>query len=355
MDSTSIKKTLTPKELPDGNNLPFGKIFSDHMFTMDYTKGVGWHSPKILPYGPIEIDPSMMVLHYGQAVFEGLKAYKTSTGDINLFRPHKNFERMNISNSRFCIPEVDVDYCVECTKEIVRFDKDWVPSVEGTSLYIRPFIVATDTYLGVQPSDTYKFIILLSPVGSYYKEGINPVKIFVESKYVRAVKGGVGFAKSPGNYASSLKAQVEAQSKGYTQVLWLDGIEKKYIEEVGTMNVFFCLGDEVITPSLDSGSILSGITRDSTIELLKSWNIKVIERKISIDEIFEAHKNNKLHEAFGTGTAAVVSPIGELILNDKSIVINNNKTGLLSNKLYTTLTDLQYGKKEDTMGWIVKI
>ncbi|MEN8906113.1 MAG: branched-chain amino acid aminotransferase [Clostridiales bacterium] len=350
-----ITKISTPKKIPNGNDLSFGKIFSDHMFTMDYSEGIGWHSPKIIPYGPIEIDPSTMVLHYGQAVFEGLKAYKTSLGDINLFRPHKNFERMNISNERLCIPKVDVDYCVECIKELVNLDKNWVPSVNGTSLYIRPFIISTDVYLGVRPSKTYKFIILLSPVGAYYKEGINPVKIFVENNYVRAIKGGVGYVKTPGNYAASLKSQMEAQEKGYTQVLWLDGIKKKYIEEVGTMNVFFYIGDEIITPSLESGSILSGITRDSTIQLLKKWNLKVVERKISIDEVFSARKENQLKEAFGTGTAAVISPIGQLVFKDTSIEINNNKIGDLSNKLYSTFTNLQYGKIEDDMNWIVKL
>jgi branched-chain amino acid aminotransferase len=355
MQETKILKSKNPKPIPDGNNLPFGTIFTDHMFIMDYTEDKGWHNPKILPYGSIEIDPSMMVLHYGQAVFEGLKAYRTPENEINLFRPNKNFERMNLSNERLCIPKVDVDYCVKCIKELVAIDKAWVPSVEGTSLYIRPFVVATDTYLGVRPSKTYKFIILLSPVGAYYKEGINPVKIFVEKKYVRAIRGGVGYVKTPGNYASSLKSQVEAQSKGYTQVLWLDGIERKYIEEVGTMNVFFRIDNEVITPSLDSGSILSGITRNSTIELLKKWNIKVVERKLSVDEVLAAAKNNKLIEAFGTGTATVISPIGQLIINDETIEIGNNKIGELSSKLYKTMTDLQYGLIEDNMDWIVKI
>ena len=234
-----VERTGTPKAKPDQNNLGFGDYFSDHMFIMDYTEGKGWHDPRIVPYAPLALDPSTMVLHYGQAIFEGLKAYKTKDGRILLFRPHRNMERANISNSRLCIPPLDVDFAVEAIKAVVREDQDWIPDAEGTSLYIRPFIIATDPYLGVRPSLTYKFMVILSPVGAYYPEGIDPVKIYVESQYVRAVKGGMGYVKTPGNYAASLIAQVEAKKKGYTQVLWLDGVEKKYIEEVGTMNVFF--------------------------------------------------------------------------------------------------------------------
>ncbi|MDH7479870.1 MAG: branched-chain amino acid aminotransferase, partial [Syntrophomonadaceae bacterium] len=247
----AVERTKTPKPKPDQNNLAFGQYFTDHMFIMDYTEGKGWHDPRIVPYGPIHLDPSTMVFHYGQAIFEGLKAYKAKDGRILLFRPRKNMERVNFSNERMCIPSIDVDFGVEAIKAIVSVDRDWVPEAEGTSLYIRPFIISTDPYLGVRPSLTYKFIIILSPVGAYYPEGINPVKIYVEDKYVRAVKGGIGFAKTPGNYAASLKAQVEAKEKGYTQVLWLDGVERKYVEEVGTMNVFFKIGEEVATPSLE--------------------------------------------------------------------------------------------------------
>ena len=283
------------------------------MFVMDYTAGIGWHNPTIMPYQPMLFNPATMVFHYGQASFEGLKAYKTKSGKINLFRPHKNMERMNRTHQRLCIPEIDVDFAVEAIKKLVSIDSEWVPKCEGTSLYIRPFVISTDSYLGVKPSDTYKFFVIMCPVGAYYPEGLNPVKIFVETNYVRAARGGIGNAKTPGNYAASLKSQVEAQKKGYTQVLWLDGVERKYVEEVGTMNVFFVINNEVITPSLQSKTILDGITRNSTIALLKSWNIPVREESISIEEIFAYQQNNSLNEAFGTGTAAVISPIGQLI------------------------------------------
>ncbi|MCX7923451.1 MAG: branched-chain amino acid aminotransferase [Clostridia bacterium] len=349
-----IQRTTTPKQKPEQNNLGFGNHFTDHMFIMDYTEGKGWHDPRIVPYAPLELDPSTMVLHYGQAIFEGLKAYKTQDGRILLFRPHKNMERVNISNDRMCIPQIDVDFAVEAIKSIVLVDKDWIPDAEGTSLYIRPFIIATDPFLGVRPSLTYKFMIILSPVGAYYPEGINPVKIYVESEYVRSVKGGVGFAKTIGNYAASLKAQMEAKKKGYTQVLWLDGVEKKYIEEVGTMNVFFKINGEVVTPSLE-GSILPGITRQSTIELLTSWGIKVVERKISIEELYDVHAKGLLEEAFGTGTAAVISPIGEFNWNNNKILVNEGKTGELSAKIFDAITGIQSGKLEDKMKWTYEV
>ncbi|ABN52090.1 MAG TPA: branched-chain amino acid aminotransferase [Hungateiclostridium thermocellum] len=350
----SIQKTQNPKNKPDQDNLGFGQIFTDHMFIMDYTEGKGWHDPRIVPYGPLSLEPSTMVFHYGQAVFEGLKAYKTEDGRILLFRPRKNMERINISNERVCIPKIDVDFAVEACKTLVSVDRDWIPEAEGTSLYIRPFIISTDPFLGVRPSWTYKFIIILSPVGAYYKEGINPVKIYVESEYVRAVKGGTGYAKTPGNYAASLIAQVKAKELGYTQVLWLDGVEKKYIEEVGTMNVFFKINGEVITPSLD-GSILAGITRESTIELLRASGIKVTERKITIEEIYNAHEAGTLEEAFGTGTAAVISPIGELSWNGKVIKINDGKIGETASFVYNTITGIQSGKIEDKFGWTVEV
>jgi branched-chain amino acid aminotransferase len=349
-----IEKSTSPKQKPDQSNLGFGQFFTDHMFVMDYTRGIGWHDPKIIPYGPLLLDPSTMVFHYGQAIFEGLKAYKSDAGKILLFRPKKNMERVNISNDRLCIPEIDVDFAVNAIKTLVSLDKGWIPDAKGTSLYIRPFIIATDPFVGVRPSNTYKFLVILSPVGAYYKEGLNPVKIFIETKYVRAVKGGIGYAKTPGNYASSLKAQEEAHDKGYSQVLWLDGLERKYIEEVGTMNVFFKINGEVITPSLE-GSILPGITRDSTITLLKSWGIKVNERKITIDELYNAQANGTLEEAFGTGTAAVISPIGEFNWNDKIITVTEGKIGELSQKLYNAITSIQSGKAEDPFNWTVEV
>jgi branched-chain amino acid aminotransferase len=352
--SIKIEKTLTPKQKPDQNELGFGEHFSDHMFIVDYTEGKGWHDARVIPYAPLMIDPATMVLHYGQAVFEGLKAYKAKDGRILLFRPQRNMERINISNDRLCIPPIDVDFAVEALKTTVKVDQDWIPQAEGTALYLRPFIIATDPYLGVRPSHTYQFIIIMSPVGAYYPEGINPVKIYVENEYVRAVRGGLGVAKTPGNYAASLKAQVEAKYKGFTQVLWLDGVEKKYVEEVGTMNVFFVIDDEVITPSLE-GSILAGITRESTIALLKDWGVKVTERRLSIQELYDAHARGSLNEAFGTGTAAVISPIGELTWDGKQITINNGKIGELSARVYNTITGIQNGSLDDTFGWTVEI
>ena len=350
----SITKTQNPKAKPDQNDLGFGKFFTDHMFIMDYSIEKGWYDPRIVPYGPLEMDPSCMVLHYGQTVFEGLKAYRTTTDEILLFRPEKNMERVNISNDRLCIPQIDIDFAIKAVKELVAVDVDWIPSAPGTSLYIRPFIIATDNQVGVHPSHTYKFIIILSPVGAYYKEGINPVKIYVEPKYVRAVKGGVGFAKTAANYAASLKAQEEANAKGYTQVLWLDGIERKYIEEVGTMNVFFVIGDTIVTPALN-GSILSGITRDSSIDLLKEWGYDVQERQLSIAEICEANARGDLKEAFGTGTAAVISPIGTLDYDGDVIQINGGNIGPISQRLYDRITGIQSGVEEDTMGWTTPI
>jgi len=349
-----IQKTENPKPKPDQNNLGFGLYYTDHMFIMDYTEGKGWHDPRIVPYAPLEMDPATMILHYGQGTFEGLKAYKSTDGRILLFRPHSNAERMNISNERLCIPTIDPAFAVEAIKTLVRFEQEWIPEAEGTSLYIRPFVIATDPYLGVRPSYTYKFIIILCPVGAYYPEGIDPVKIYVEKDYVRAVKGGLGFTKTPANYAASLKAQEEAKEKGYTQVLWLDGIEKKYIEEVGTMNVFFKIDGEVITPVLE-GSLLSGITRDSTIQLIKSWGMNVSERKLSIEEVYEAQAAGKLDEAFGTGTAAVISPIGELNWGGNKITINGGKIGELSARIYDTVTGIQSGKLEDSLGWTVEV
>jgi len=354
MEEISIQRNQNPKPKPDQSALGFGQLFTDHMFIMDYEEGKGWHSPRIVPYGPMVLDPSVMVVHYGQATFEGMKAYRTADKQILLFRPYANMERMNISNERLCIPALDVEFAVSAIKRLVEVDEDWIPEAEGTSLYIRPFIFATDPYLGVRPSHTYSFMVILSPVGAYYPEGIDPVKIFVEETYVRAVKGGLGFTKTPGNYAASIKAQEVAKEKGYTQVLWLDGIENKYVEEVGTMNVFFKINGVVITPALE-GSILAGITRDSTIKLLKHWGVPIEERKISIQEIYEAHAQGKLDEAFGTGTAAVISPIGELNYKGQIISINDGKIGETSAKIYDTMTGIQNGVLADTFGWTSRV
>ncbi len=347
-----IIKSNELKKKPEGT-LGFGKYFSDHMFVMDYQDGK-WQNARIEKYGPLLMDPSMCTFHYAQETFEGLKAYKAVDGRTLLFRPNKNFARLNKSNERLCIPTFDEDFVLYALKELVKIDRDWIPTEPNTSLYIRPFCIATDETVGAHTSHNYKFIIILSPVGTYYKEGLNPVKIMVETNYVRAVKGGVGFAKTGGNYASSLRAQEDAAAKGYSQVLWLDGVERKYVEEVGTMNVMFKINGEVITPSLE-GSILAGVTRDSIIHVLKDMGVKVTERKISIDEVYEAYLNGTLEEAFGTGTAAVISPIGVLGWKDKVMTINNGETGPLSKKLYETLTGIQKGEIEDKFNWTVDV
>ena len=350
-----IERTKTPKKKPDENALGFGNYYTDHMFIMNYDEGEGWHDPRIVPYAPFELDPAAMVLHYAQEVFEGLKAYRSPNGEILLVRPDKNMERLNRSNDRLCIPQIDEAFAVEAIKTLVRVDEDWIPHAEGTSLYIRPFIFATDAHVGVHPAHHLIFSIILSPVGAYYPEGLNPVKIYVEDQFVRAVKGGVGFTKTGGNYATSLKAQDIAEKLGYTQVLWLDGVERKYVEEVGTMNVFFVLDGEVVTPSLETGSILSGITRMSCVDILKDWGYNVSERRISVDELVKAYDEGRLLEAFGSGTAAVISPIGELRVGDKVMEINHGEIGELSQKLYDELTGIQWGKRPDKFGWTVKV
>lgn len=356
MNEHDVEITLskTKKEKPQADQLEFGKVFTDHMFIMDYMQGQGWYNPRIVPYQPITLEPSAMIFHYGQSVFEGLKAYLTNQDEVILFRPEKNFERLNRSNDRLCIPEIDVDFALTALKQLISVDRDWIPKVEGTSLYIRPFVIATEPYLGVSVSDRYQFIIIMSPVGSYYKEGIHPVKIAVETQYTRTVRGGTGEAKTGGNYASSLKAQEVSEKLGYSQVLWLDGIEKKYIEEVGSMNVFFKINGEVITPALN-GSILQGVTRASIIELLQYWKIPVVERQISMQEIYDAYQAGQLEEAFGTGTAAVISPIGEFFWNDEKLIVNHGETGDVSKKVYDTLTGIQSGKLADPLGWVTKI
>lgn len=349
-----IEKTTSPKAKPDENNLSFGKIFTDHMFIMEYATGKGWHDPKIIPYQPISLEPSAMVFHYGQEMFEGLKAYKTKDGKTLLFRPDKNIERANNTNDRICIPQIPAEDFLQAIKAVVKIDEDWIPKKEGTSLYIRPFIIATDPYLGVRPADTYKFMIILSPVGAYYPTGLAPVKIWIEDDYVRAVKGGVGEAKTGANYVASLKSQVKAHDAGYSQVLWLDGVHRKYIEEVGAMNIFFKINGTVVTPELN-GSILPGVTRNSCVALCKKWGIPVEERKISIDEIFEAYNNGTLEEVWGTGTAAVVSPVGELRWEGHIMPIGNNAIGQITQKLYDTITGIQLGNVKDDMNWTVEV
>jgi branched-chain amino acid aminotransferase len=342
------------KEKPDQSKLGFGTIFSDHMFSMDYTPDKGWHAFRIAPYAPMALEPSTMFLHYAQGAFEGLKAYRTDSGNIQLFRPQENFKRLNRSCRRMCIPEIDEDFALDVLKKLLTIEKDWVPGQPETSLYIRPTIIAMDPYIGVRASYTYRFFIILSPVGAYYPEGFSPVKIQVTSDYVRAVRGGVGEAKTPGNYAASILAAEKAHKEGYSQVLWLDGVEQKYLEEVGSMNIFFVIEDEIVTPELN-GSILPGITRDSVIKLAKHWNDKVSEKKISIDELMQAHASGKLQEIFGAGTAAVISPVGEIKYGDQVITIAGGEVGPVARKYYNAITDIQYGKAEDPLGWIVAV
>jgi len=342
------------KERPDQNALGFGKYFTDYMFMMDYTTEKGWHDARIIPYGPIQLDPSMAVLHYAQETFEGLKAYRRNDGNVQLFRPEMNARRMMKSNERLCMPKVPEDIFIEALKALVSVEKDWVPSLEETSLYIRPFVYANEVALGVHPAASYQFVIILSPVGEYYKEGMSPIKIWVEDEFVRAVKGGTGFAKCGGNYAGGLAAQSKANQAGYAQVLWLDGNEKKYVEEVGSMNIMFLIDDEIVTAPID-GTILPGITRDSLIHILKDWGYKVSERRLSIDELMEAARTKRLKEAFGTGTAAVIAPIGELSYKNEQVQINNFETGELTQKIYDELTGIQWGKIKDSYGWTVEV
>jgi branched-chain amino acid aminotransferase len=347
----TIDKANRLKAKPDENKLGFGTIFTDHMFNMDYRVGKGWYNPRIEPYAPLVMEPSTMVLHYGQGVFEGLKAYRNKQGGIQLFRPRENFKRLNASNRKLCIPEIDEAFALDALKQLITVEQEWVPRAQGTSLYIRPTIIATDPFLGVRASFTYRFFIILCPVGAYYAEGFNPVKIMVTRDHVRAVRGGVGDTKTLGNYAASLLAGSEAHKAGYTQVLWLDGVEQKYVEEVGAMNIFFVIDDELITPML-SGSILPGITRASVLELGRTWGLKVSERKISIDEVVNAHTSGHLKEIFGSGTAAVISPVGELKYEETLITVGDGKVGPLARKFFQAIQDIQYGNTQGPQGWI---
>ncbi|MBI5969699.1 MAG: branched-chain amino acid aminotransferase [Deltaproteobacteria bacterium] len=364
MFKTGIEITKSPKTRLNAailENPGFGVYFSDHMFSMEYVSGA-WQNARIMPFGSIEVSPAMAVLHYGQAVFEGLKAFRSDGaeeagaggGAVNIFRPEKYHARLLRSCERLCIPPVSYDAFMAGITELVRIDKAWVPEKKGHSLYIRPFILATDEFLGVRVSETYRFLIIASPVGAYYKEGMNPVRLTTSGKYVRAAKGGLGEAKTPANYAASLLPAEEAKKKGFTQVLWLDGVERRYIEEVGTMNMFFVIGDELITPALD-GTILGGVTRASVLELAKDWGVKTVERRIGIDEVFEAAGKGTLKEAFGTGTAAVISSVGSISHEGREIKINDGKTGELSRKLFDAITGIQCGAEPDHRGWRHKV
>jgi branched-chain amino acid aminotransferase len=352
-----VQKVDSDKRKPipqDHSKLGFGNVFTDHMFKMDYERGKGWQNPRIEPYQPLILDPAAMVLHYGQEAFEGLKAYFGKDDGVYLFRYKDNLARLNRSCNRLVMPTLDISTVSDALKQLVLLEKHWIPKSPGTALYIRPNIIAVDPFLGVRPAEKYLFYIIVGPVGAYFPEGFNPVSIYVSDKYVRAVRGGIGEAKTAGNYAASLRAQMEAKEQGFTQVLWLDAIERKYVEEVGTMNIFFKIGDEVITSPM-TGSILPGITRDSVIQVLKKWGVNIVERQLSIDEIIESQQKGTLEEVFGTGTAAIISPVGSIRYKEKDYKVNNAETGSLSQKLYDYILALQYGKEEDVFGWVEKI
>ncbi len=353
MQEIKIEKSKTLKQKPDFSKLGFGKYFTDHMFMMEYTEGEGWQNPRIVPFAPIPIHPASTVLHYGAEIFEGMKAYKTSDG-YQMFRPLENIRRMNDSAERLCLPALPEEFTLKALTELINLDYSWIPDQEGTSLYIRPFMYGNDETLGVHAVHHATFVIILSPVGAYYAEGLNPVKISIESEDVRAVRGGTGYAKCGGNYAASMRAGKRAAAKGFSQVLWLDGVERKYIEEVGAMNVMFKINGEIITPML-TGSVLPGITRKSCLEILKEWGYKVSERLISVDELISAAENGTLEEAWGTGTAAVISPIGHLVYKDVDHVVAGDKIGELAQRLYDELTGIQWGKVADKRDWCYKV
>lgn len=346
-----IIKREVLKEKPDFKNLGFGRIFTDYMFVMDYEEGKGWINPRIEPYGPISLEPSAMIFHYGQETFEGLKAYKNEKGEVRMFRMKDNLKRLNRSNDRMGMPEIDVDFVFEAIKTLVDLERDWIPTLPETSLYVRPFVIATDPFLGVRAASQYKLMVILSPVGAYYPEGMNPTKIYVEDQFIRAAVGGTGEAKTAGNYAASIKAFEKARAAGYSQVLWLDGKERKYVEEVGTSNAFFKIDSRIITAPLE-GTILPGITRDTAIRIMREWGFEVDERRITIDEVFEAERKGILEEVFATGTAAVISPIGSLTYKGEAIEINQMEIGTLTKKLYDTITGIQYGTVEDPYEWV---
>ena len=347
----SKEKKTPPKEV---SNLVFGKHFTNHMFLMEWHEGVGWHNARIEKYHPLTLEPSAIIFHYGQESFEGLKAYHTTSGSYVLFRPEQNFARMNRTAQRMCLPEIDVDFVLKALKELLRLDLEWVPQAEGTSLYIRPTLIATEAALGLKTSNSFLFFIILCPVGPYYPEGFNPIKILVSEKYTRAAPGGVGEAKTAGNYAASALAEKESREQGYTQVLWLDAVERKYVEEVGSMNIFFVINDEVVTPALN-GTILPGITRETVLELCQHWGWKASERRISIDEAVASIEDGSLTEIFGSGTAAVISPVGELSYQEKNYTIGDGTTGPKANRLFDEIMGIQYGKVQDIFQWLEPI
>ncbi|OGK89193.1 MAG: branched chain amino acid aminotransferase [Candidatus Rokubacteria bacterium GWC2_70_16] len=349
-----ITKVPIPRPKPKDSELGFGQIFTDHMFVANFQEEKGWYDPRVEPYAPIPLDPAAAVLHYAQAVFDGLKAFRGVDGKIRLFRPQKHVERLNLSAQRLCIPPLDPELSLASLVTLVGLERDWVPRKVGTSLYIRPTIIASEAFLGVRPAKSYIYFVILSPVGAYYPEGMAPVKIKVEDRYVRASEGGLGGAKTGGNYAASLLASEEAKHGGYTQVLWLDGVHRKYLDEVGTMNFMVKIGNEIITPPL-SGTILAGVTRDSSLALMRQWGLTVSERQVSIDEVVGAHRAGTLAEAWGTGTAAVISPVGELTYRGDRMAINGGRVGPVTQRLYDTIVGIQYGQAPDPHGWTVEV
>jgi branched-chain amino acid aminotransferase len=351
MDIETLPVSEKKARIEDESKLGFGSLFTDRMFVMEYEAGRGWYSARIIPYGPFSLDPACAVLHYAQEIFEGLKAFRRADGSIGMFRPRDNFERFNRSATRMCMPELDVDFVLKALKELIRLEAEWVPHSLGTSLYVRPTMIAVDPYLGVRPSNKYLFYIILSPVGAYYKNGFSPVKIWISDEYVRSSPGGTGEAKTGGNYAASLKASMEATAQGYDQVLWLDAVERKYVEEVGSMNMCFLYDGKVVTSPL-KGTILDGITRRSILSLVREMGFQVEERALSVDEIIEGAADGRLKEAFGTGTAAVVSPVGQFTFRDRTVTIGDGNMGELTGKLYETLTGIQYGQIADPHGWV---
>lgn len=349
-----VTRAEVKKPKPHDSDLSFGKVFSDHMAVMTYEAERGWSDARIVPYGPLSLDPAAAVLHYAQTVFDGLKAFRGADGAVRVFRPRQHVERLLCSAERLCIPAFNAERVLEMLLALVEIEQEWVPATEGTALYIRPIIIATEPFLGVRPASTYLLYIILSPVGAYYQEGMKPLRILVTDRYVRAVEGGVGAAKTAGNYAASLLAAEEAHAAGFSQVLWLDGVQRRYVDEVGTMNIMLRLGDEIVTPPL-SGTILPGITRDAALRLLREWGLTVTERPIAIDEVLAAARDRQLREVWGTGTAAVISPVGELSYKGESIVVNDGRIGEVTQRLYDTITAIQYARIPDTHGWLTPI
>lgn len=353
MNITVTKAPASRRAQAEIESPAFGEVFSDHMFLMEYRDG-GWGEAKLLPFGPLPMLPSMSALHYGQIVFEGLKAFRQKNGAVALFRPGKFYERFARSCRRLAIPTMSREQFIGAVTAVVREDAGWVPQKRGHSLYLRPFVFASESFLGVRASREYTFMVIASPVGNYYKEGVKPVRLTTSAEYIRAAKGGLGDVKTPANYAASLLAAEEAREQGFAQVIWLDAVERRYLEEVGAMNIFCVIGGELITPPLE-GTILPGVTRDSVLALAKAWGVTAVERRIAIDELYEARQKGMLREVFGSGTAAVISPVGEIRHGDTTLVVNGGNIGPLAQRLYDAITAIQYGEAEDPFGWMERV